>query len=97
MKYKPRSCIIALAAFLACQTASAQAQTGAPMQLPVLVDGSVTPGQIPDSLAYQHFLTAIAAHPSPTVEEQARQSAQISPTGLSPADRQTLVRSSRSF
>jgi hypothetical protein len=31
------------------------------------------------------------------VEEQARQSAQISPTGLSPADRQTLVRSSRSF
>jgi len=88
------SSCIALAACLGCQPISAQgaqAQTAAPMQLSVIVDGAATPNLIPDALAYQHFLTAIAAHPFPSTEEQARQSAQLSALGLSPADRQALI------
>lgn len=62
-----------------------------PNQLPVLVDGSKTPGQIPDNLAYQHFFAAISAHPSPTAQELARQNAQLLPLNLSATDRKNLV------
>ena len=51
----------------------------------------MTPEQIPDALAYQHFLMAVAAHSAPSMEEQARQAAQLSPMGLSAADRQALI------
>ena len=100
MNCNPLIRIFAMAVCLACQTVSAQHaqhQAGAPIQLPVIVDGSITPDQIPDSLAYQHFLTAIAAHPFASAGEQARQAAQLSPLGLSPADRQTLIAGLASF
>jgi len=74
-----------------------QPQSQPAIQLPVAVDGSVTPGQIPDSLAYQHFFAAIAAHPFPSQQESARQSAQLSPLGLSAEDRQTLIAGLASF
>jgi hypothetical protein len=72
---------MALAACLVSQGVIAQQQQSQPaIQLPVAVDGSVTPGQIPDNLAYQHFFAAIAAHPFPSQQEAARQSAQLSPS-----------------
>jgi hypothetical protein len=52
-------CVVAAA--LACRVLSAQhshaqaSQSGSPMQLQVVVDGSKTPDQIPDNLAYHHF------------------------------------------
>jgi hypothetical protein len=66
-------------------------QSGSSNQLPVLVDGSKTPDKIPDNLAYQHFFAAVAAHPSPSAQELARQNAQLLPLNLSTADRQNLV------
>jgi 2-methylisocitrate lyase-like PEP mutase family enzyme len=67
------------------------------MKLPVIVDGSITPEQIPDSLAYRHFFAAIAAHPFPAVTEQARQTAQLSQLNLPATDRQTLITGLASF
>jgi hypothetical protein len=69
----------------------------APMQLPILVDGSKTPDQIPDSLAYQHFFMAVSAHPSPSAQEQARQAAQLLPIQLCAADQQALVSALANF
>ncbi len=65
--------------------------------LPVIVDASKNPGLIPDALAYQHFFTAVAAHPSPTTQEQARQSAQLGPLQLSPADLTAMITILASF
>ncbi len=61
------------------------------MQLKVVVDGSKTPDQIPDNLAYQHFFAAVSAHPSPSAQGLGRQSAQLLPLNLSVADQQSLV------
>lgn len=69
---------------------SAQQSQG---QLQLLVDGAVTPNLIPDSLAYRHFFTAVAAHPFPDPTERARQAAQLSRIGLSSADLQVLIAS----
>lgn len=94
MSCKRCTCAIAATLLLASQNVMAQhshARAAAPVQLPIIIDGSITPDQIPDSLAYRHFLTAIAAHPVPTPDEQARQAAQLSPLGLSATDRQALI------
>jgi hypothetical protein len=59
MGRSPYLCVVA--AVLACRVLSAQhshaqaSPSGSPMQLPVVVDGSKTPDQIPDNLAYHHF------------------------------------------
>jgi hypothetical protein len=59
MGRSPYLCVVAAA--LACRVLSAQhshaqtSQSGSPMQLTVVVDGSKTPSQIPDNLAYHHF------------------------------------------
>jgi hypothetical protein len=84
-------CVVA--AVLACRALSAQhahgqtSQPGSPTQLKVLVDGAKTPDQIPDKLAYQHFFSALSAHPS----SSARQSAQLLPLNLSAVDQQNLI------
>ncbi|HEX4137949.1 MAG TPA: hypothetical protein VHY84_25295 [Bryobacteraceae bacterium] len=66
--------------------------TGAgPGTLPVMVDGSKNPQSIPDALAYSHFFTAIAAHPSPTPQEQGRQNAQLALLQLADADSAALT------
>lgn len=62
------------------------AQNTPALQLPVLVDGSKTPEQIPDQLAYRHFLVAVAEHRSPTPVEADRQRARLRPIGLADAD-----------
>lgn len=86
-----------IAAILSCQALSAQhvhtmsASGGSQGSLPVLVDGSKNPQLIPDALAYQHFFTAFAAHPTPTTQEQARQNAQLGPLQLAAADQAALV------
>ncbi|HEX4133763.1 MAG TPA: hypothetical protein VHY84_04005 [Bryobacteraceae bacterium] len=69
----------------------------APGGLPVVVDGSKNPEKIPDTLAYQHFFAAFAAHPTPTAQEQGRQNAQLGPLQLAAADRATLVRTLAAF
>lgn len=55
MSYMRICSLAATVAFLACQGISAQQAQG---HLQVVVDGSVTPDLIPDSLAYRHFFTA---------------------------------------
>jgi hypothetical protein len=57
----------------------------------LVVDGSKTPDQIPDNLAYHHFFASVSAHPSPTAQGLGRQSAQLLPLNLSAADQQNLV------
>jgi hypothetical protein len=102
MHRNPRAPVLAVATVLACRVLCAQhvhpqASPGSPGQLPILVDGSKTPDQIPDALAYQHYFTAIAAHPSPSAQEQARQAAQLLVLHLSPADQQVLIASLAPF
>jgi hypothetical protein len=70
----------------------AGAQESSPVtKLVVVVDGSKSPEQIPDDLAWRHFLLALAAHAQPSAQEKNRQKAQFAPLGLSDADRQELV------
>ena len=94
MSYMRHLQLAATVAFLACQGITAQQ---AQVHLQVVVDGSVTPDLIPDSLAYRHFFTAAAAHPFPDATEQARQAAHLSRIGLSAADRQVLIAGLTSF
>ena len=68
-----------------------QTKPGSPMRLPVIVDGSKTPDQIPDELAYQHYLKAISAHPDPLPQERDRQAAQLNALNLSSSDRRALI------
>jgi hypothetical protein len=63
-------------------------QTG--LSLPLLVDGSRNPEAVPVSLAYRHFVKAVATDGSPT--GIARQNAQLARIGkLSSADRTALL------
>lgn len=94
MRLGPHRYIVAVV--LACPVLSAQhshgtSQSGSPIQLKVVVDGSKTPDQIPDNLAYYHFFAAVSAHPFPTAQELGRQSAQLLALHLSEADQQSLV------
>jgi len=87
---------------LNCRTASAQhshvqSASDGGVQLSVVTDGSKTPDQIPDDLAYQHFFMATAAHQPPTAGEQARQAVQLFHLQLSSADQQTLIQGLAKF
>jgi hypothetical protein len=90
-------------ALLACQALFAQhvhpmsAPGTGPGTLPVVVDGSKNPQNIPDALAYSHFFSAVAAHPNPTPQEQGRQNAQLLPLSLSAVDQQNLVQALAAF
>ncbi len=95
MRHRPYPYIVV--AFLTCQALFAQhvhpmssPGTG-PGGLPVTVDGSKNPQNIPDVLAYSHFFTAFAAHPNPTVQEQGRQNAQFTSLQLVAADSAALI------
>lgn len=78
-----------IAVLLPCQVLLAQHTH--PTQLTVLVDGSKTPDQIPDDLAYHHFFMAASAHPTPSAQEQGRQQAMLAPIGLPAPDQQSLI------
>ena len=84
------------AMILSCQLASGQhthvqAVSGGPAKLPVLVDGAKTPDKIPDSLAYEHYFTALSVPATATAQDKDRQAAQLDNLQLALADRQTIV------
>ncbi len=55
-------------------------------ELPVLVDGSKTPDQIPDDLAYHHFILSVAEHQKPAQIELTRRETRLRSVGLSAED-----------
>ena len=67
------------------------------MHLPVLVDGAKIPDQIPDSLAYEHYFTALAVPSTPSAQDKGRQDAQLNALQLTLADRQALISGIASF
>jgi hypothetical protein len=82
---------IGLACFtLLCTPVGAQT-SGTVTNLVVIVDGSKNPEQIPDALAWRHFLVALATHEQPTAQEQLRQQAQFVPLALATADAQRIA------
>jgi hypothetical protein len=66
------------------------AQRGA--ALPLLVDGALTPEQVPDAVAYRHFIsvTAVSATAS-TAADRYRRDALLEQAGLSAADRASYL------
>ena len=84
-----RSYPLLLLSLLVVACAFGQQQTQ--IHLVVQVDGSVNPERIPDDLAWRHFLSAVAIHPSPTASESSRHKAQLAPLGLAAADSQLLT------
>ena len=78
--------------FCALLSLPASAQTSSTItSLVVIVDGSKNPEQIPDALAWRHFLVALATHEQPTAQEQLRQQAQFAPLVLATADAQQIA------
>ena len=75
---------------LATAPSSGSGQFG-PQSLPIAVDGAKTPEDIPDALAYQHFI--MAATDSPTTLQKRDDPLEIflSPIGLSETDQTALV------
>jgi hypothetical protein len=67
------------------------AQTSHVHTLSIVVDGSKTPDQIPDDLAYRHFILAVAEHQSPTKDAVERREARLSPIGFSKQDHDACV------
>lgn len=61
------------------------------IKMPILVDGSKTPEQIPDQIAYRHFIAAIAERRNASSAEQARRNSQIRLIGLSDDDKARLI------
>lgn len=59
--------------------------------LSVIVDGSKAPDQIPDDLAYHHFLLAVAEHQNASKEEVTRRELRLKPIGLSEKDRDLCI------
>jgi hypothetical protein len=80
-----------LTAFALSAQSTAAPPAGAVTQLVVIVDGSKNPEQIPDNLAYKHFLMAVATHEQPVPEEQKRQEAFLKDVGLSGSDEKTIA------
>jgi hypothetical protein len=56
-----------------------------------VIDGSVHPELIPDSLAYRLYLTAVAIDQYATEDAQKKQHAHLMKTGLRETDKQTLI------
>lgn len=86
--HRPAKLVMVLLAVCASSPAQHSGHSGT---LPVAVDGSKTPGLIPDQLAYRHFLMALAEPQSANPEAIARRSALLATTGLSAGDQQALV------
>ena len=59
--------------------------------LPLLVDGAVTPAQIPDAVAYRHFVSITAVSATASTADQHRRDAILEPAGLSAADRASYL------
>lgn len=82
--------LICLGMLAYAQTPSPQSAQS-PSGLTVAVDGSKTPDQIPDDLAYRHFILAIAEHKNPSTQEYQRREARLAPMGLSPSDHDASI------
>ncbi len=67
------------------------AQTPPQHSLVPLVDGSKTPDQIPDDLAYRHFILAIAEHQNPSQHEYKRRDTRLDPIGFSKQDHDSCI------
>ena len=65
--------------------------TPASHTLVVSVDGSKHPEQIPDELAYQHFIRAVAENAETTSEEKSRQLSRLARIQLSDPDTANLI------
>lgn len=76
---------------LLAQHVHSMSASGTGSGLPVIADGSKNPQSIPDALAYEHFFSAFAAHPTPTAQEQSRQTVQLTPLQLTAADLNALT------
>ena len=65
-----------------------------PHDVPILlVDGAITPEQIPDDVAYSHFIRAAAISSKPTRAEVSRRDGFLALVGLTADDRRALVTS----
>ena len=60
--------------------------------LVVVVDGSLHPEQVPDDLAWRHYLLAVAVPQLPTADQQKRQQVQLAEVGLAIADQESIAR-----
>jgi len=68
----------------------AQVSGDSPSLPPGIVDGSKTPGLIPDQAAFRLVLLSLAVPPSPDEKALARQDAFLKKIGLSDVDKTTL-------
>jgi hypothetical protein len=59
--------------------------------LPLLVDGAVNPGQIPDALAYRHYVSITAVSATASAADVHRRNSLLDPVTLSTADRAAYV------
>jgi hypothetical protein len=60
--------------------------------IPVAVDGAVTPGAIPDQVAYRHFIVAAGVSDDADRTALVRRTSVLNGLGLSPADNLSLLR-----
>ena len=70
---------------------SHQTHPASATSLPVSVDGEQTPELVPDSLAYSHFIMAVAEPTSPSIDQLRTRAALLAPLGLSTTDYYSLV------
>jgi hypothetical protein len=64
-------------------------------RVPIAVDGAKTPRNIPDELAYRHFMMAVAVPLQASAKQMARRDALLATVGLSKRDHSAVVRSMR--
>jgi len=60
-------------------------------ELPLLIDGAVTPEAIPDSLAYRHLLSSTTVPDGASDAQRRRQKLLLDRFGLAPVDRQAYL------
>jgi hypothetical protein len=73
------------------QNPHAAHQGGAAQELPLVVDGNTAPEQIPDWIAFRHFMLIVAPSSNATSDARARADAHLDTVGLSPRDRAALL------
>jgi hypothetical protein len=59
--------------------------------LPIAIDGALAPDNISDTLAYRHFIMAVAVARNPSIDEIDRRDALLHQVGFSPADYDAFV------
>jgi hypothetical protein len=59
--------------------------------LPLLVDGALTPAQIPDAVAYRHFVSITSVSATASTADRHRRDAILEQAGLSAADRASYL------